>query len=62
MINTLVTIAPRISNKEHIKEEIDQLEKVFEENGYNGKQLRKIVASANKEKKKKTIEKSDGNV
>ena len=62
VINTLVTRALRISDKEHIKEEIDHLEKVFEENGYNGKQFRKIVASANKEKKKKTIEKSDDNV
>ena len=62
VINTLLTRALRISDKEHIKEEIDHLEKKIEENGYNGKQFRKIVASANKQKKKKTIEKSDDNV
>ena len=63
VINTLVTRALRILDREHIKEEIDHLEKVFEENGYNGKQFRKIVASSNKEKKeKKTIEKNDDNI
>ena len=63
VINTLVTRALRILDKEHVKEEIDHLEKVFEENGYNGKQFRKIVASANKKKKRNTIEKeSDNNV
>ena len=58
MINTLVTRELRISDKEYIKEEIYHLEKVTEENGYNGKQFRKIVASTNK-KKKKTIEKEN---
>ena len=50
VINTLVTKALRISDKEHIKEEIDHLEKVFEDNGYSGRQFRKVVASANKPK------------
>ena len=35
VINTLVTKALRISDKEHIKEEIDHLEKVFGDNGYS---------------------------
>ena len=62
VINTLVTRSLRISDKEHIKEEIDHLEFFFDENRYNGKHFRKIVASANKEEKKNTIEKSDDNV
>ena len=48
VINTIVTRALRISNKEHIKEEIDHLAKVFEDNGYSGRQFQNIVASTNK--------------
>ena len=47
-INTPITRALRIFDKEHIKEEIDHLEKVFGDNGYSGRQFQNIVASTNK--------------
>ena len=59
VINTIVTRALRISNKEHIKEEIDHLAKVFEDNRYNSRQFRKIVASANKPRKSRTKDKDE---
>ena len=54
VINTLVTRALRISDREHIKDEINHLERVFEDNGYSGKQFRKVVASVIKPRGCKT--------
>ena len=59
VINTLVTRALRISDKEHIKEEMDHLAKVFKNNGYSSRQFRKSVASANKPRKSRTKDKNE---
>ena len=59
MINTLVTRALRISDKEHIKEEIDHLAKVFKNNGYSSRQFRNSLASANKPRKSRTKDKNE---
>jgi len=59
VINTLVTRALRIFDKEHIKEEIDHLEKKIGDNRYSDRQFRKIVASANKPKRSRTKDKDE---
>ena len=59
VINTLVTRALRISDKEHIQEEIDHLGRVFGDNRYSDRQFRKIVASANKPKRSRTKDKDE---
>ena len=59
MINTLVTRALRISDKDHVKEEIDHLTKVFKYNGYSSEQIKKSIASAKRPRKKKTKDKNE---
>jgi uncharacterized sporulation protein YeaH/YhbH (DUF444 family) len=43
VLNTLAIRAIRISDKEHIKEEIDHLTKVFKRIGYRDKDIRKAM-------------------
>ena len=59
VINTLVTRALRISDKDHIKEEIDHLTKFFKDNGYSSGQIRKSIASAKKPRKTRTEDKNE---
>ena len=43
VINTMVVRAKRISDKAHLKHEIDHLADVFRRNGYNENQYKRIV-------------------
>ena len=49
----------RISDDEHIKDEIEHLAEVFKDNGYSIGQFRKIVSSSKKPRKKKTLDNND---
>ena len=59
VIHTLVTRALRISDDEHIKDEIEHLAEVFKDNGYSIGQFKKIVSSSKRPKKKKTWDNND---
>ena len=59
VINTLVTRALRIFDKEHIQEEIEHLGRVFRDNGYDDRQFRKIVHLASKPRRSKTKSKDE---
>ena len=56
---TLVTRALRISDKEHIKEEIDHLNFFWGGNGYSDRQFMKIVASIDKPQRSRTKDKDE---
>ena len=48
IINTLVTRVIKISDKDHLKQEIDHLMKAFINNGYRDKQIKETIKRANK--------------
>ena len=52
VINTLVTRAIRISDEDHLEQELDHLSNVFQMNGYNKNQITKVIHKARKKSRK----------
>ena len=48
IINTLVTWAIKIADKDHLKQELDHLMKAFINNGYSDKQIKETIKKSNK--------------
>ena len=52
IINTLATRAWRVSDTDHIKEELKQLRKSFINNGYTGKEINKVFRNIKETREK----------
>ena len=61
IITTLATRAHRISDIDHIDQELEHLHQVFRMNGYDSKQINKIISKIkmNKDNNKKKINKKE---
>ena len=60
IITTLATRAHRISDGDHIDQELEHLHQVFRMNGYDSKQIKKIISKIKRNKNKiKNVNKND---